>query len=193
MYFQFSTVRGWFNKFRSPKTKVFSVVYDVTPPSKEISLNPLPKKIGVDNIDISGKVGEAGLTITVINGDEKFSTKSDKNGLFTIKKIVLTKGKNKLDVVLKDKAGNRTKIKSVASITFDPTLAKQQGYINGNSGSSISKGASGQLPNSAGELDAIINALSNRSVFITAGLGSVFSLLVALANITIIHRLYGKQ
>jgi hypothetical protein len=87
------------------------VVYDIQAPKLELT-NPTEKELTVDyaDFDITGKT-EKDVSVT-ING--KLATVDD-DGNFKLK-IQLSMGKNDLEIIVKDAAGNETKTK--VSITY---------------------------------------------------------------------------
>ena len=108
----FSAIALSADRGSSEPSKQVTIVYDNQAPSLEMS-NPKEDKLTIDyaDYDIIGK-SEKGVSVTM-NG--RLAVVAD-DGTFKLK-FQLNAGKNEIEVVVKDKAGNETKKK--IEITYD--------------------------------------------------------------------------
>jgi len=97
---------------QSELSKAVTVIYDDQPPSL-VMMNPVEEKLTVDNsdFDIIGK-SDKGVSV-IING--KLATVDDEGG-FKLK-VQLNAGKNNMEIVVRNPAGNQTK--KTIELTYD--------------------------------------------------------------------------
>lgn len=109
---QFFAVASKDKAGKSELSKEVSLTYDKTPPTLTM-INPTEESLKVDtaDFDVIGQ-SEKGVNVTVNNR----LAMVDDNGKFKIK-FQLSAGKNDIEIVVKDLAGNETRKK--IAITFD--------------------------------------------------------------------------
>jgi len=108
----FTAIASTENEGNSEISKPLSVVYNNQPPSLNMT-NPSEDSISVDNadFDVVGK-SEAGVSVTINN---KIAMVDD-SGQFKLK-IQLSIGKNEIQIVVRNLAGNETR--KTIYITYD--------------------------------------------------------------------------
>jgi hypothetical protein len=131
-----SALKGFPVRLRSEKTSPVIVNIDWSAPSKNVSFK-YEKEVDRKVVTIKGK-GEANTVITLKRNDKEYSAKTDDNGNFEIKNIPLVEGGNAFSAVVKDLAGNSTRIDTTIRVIY------ASGDING--------GGATDLPESAGLL-----------------------------------------
>lgn len=169
-----------FSKERSEFSKTETIIVDRAAPRKEIVLDKVQNEVKTAKINISGKVLEKDVIAVVKNGNKEFEATPDANGRFTVKDVELKKGKNTLEIIVRDLAGNETKVRTIV-VTLDEgatsggtgstTGGTTGGNINGNGASTTTGG----LPSSAGETEVA-------QVVLIGGVVGILAMLAALAG-----------
>lgn len=114
--FQVSAIKGFPLRYRSPKTSGVLVEADWTAPSNQAQLT-YKKSTDRSVFSISGTV-EDEVFVTLSRNGKEYTDQADLNGVFAIKNIPLKAGKNEFSVVLKDEAGNVTKLDKNVIISY---------------------------------------------------------------------------
>lgn len=154
--FKAAVVRGGIFKQRSEYSNDVMTFIDWTSPSSQLSLE-------YEALSIDGKVDVKGTaepnTVIIVESDtEKYEVTVDESGEFELKGIALSAGENSFEVRIKDRAGNEVLAAKKVEVTYEA------GDINGD-GVSVA-GASTQLPESAGELEAALEFLSGNQLML---------------------------
>lgn len=119
-----AALKGFPIRLRSEKTAPAIVAIDWTAPSKNVVFK-YSKEVDREVFSIKG-TSEANSTIVLKKGNKEYSAKSDAKGNFEIKNIPLTEGKNTFSAVVKDEAGNSTRLDTSVRVIY------AAGDINGN-------------------------------------------------------------
>lgn len=121
---ELASLQGFPIRLRSEKTSPVVVAIDWTAPSKNVTFK-YDKEVDRNTFSISGKA-EAGSSVVLKKGDKEYVGKVDVEGNYSIKNIPLSEGKNNFSAVVKDEAGNTTRIDRNVSVVY------AMGDINGN-------------------------------------------------------------
>lgn len=168
--FEAAGLSGAIVKSRSEKSASVETTYDKTAPSANVTFDNLKTTVNTDKITLKGKA-EADTTVTIKNGDKSYEAKTDKDGNFEIKDVVLSKGENTLTVEVKDAAGNVARAQDL-KITYT------SGSLNGGG---VTTGP--DLPNSAGPLEDALAAIGLNNFLFGFGL---FALILLVVNGSIV-------
>jgi len=160
--FDAAVIRGGLLKRRSEFSNTVSVTADFTAPSSTISFDYQPDSTA-DKATIKG-AAEAGAIVVLEGPSQSYEAVVDESGNFIFTDIPLTAGENTFTVKIKDLAGNEV----VA--TKKVVIAYAGGDLNGDGATT---GPNGELPESAGELDAALAFMKGNSLMMILGLAAL--------------------
>ncbi len=161
--FEAVTVRGRIFKKRSEKSNEVNTTVDRTAPSPDINLD-------YEETNTSGEAtikGEAEPDAYIVLEKEgaEYETQADEKGKFSFEDITLESGENEFTVKIRDMAGNEVEADDKVTITYDG------GDLNGPG--ATDEAGTGQLPESAGELDRAIEILTGNKVMLVLGIAAL--------------------
>jgi hypothetical protein len=185
--FQAASTRGWILKKRSEKSNAVYVTYDATDPSAKVNLE-YPKETDSDSVTIKGEAEKDSLVILKKDGEE-YETETDEEGNFELKNVQLDEGENEFEVIVEDKAGNRTT--SSTDVNIARIARKDSGDLNGPGASDerderderTANGENEDLPESAGELEAALEIISQNNLMFALGLMAVLVFAASSAGV----------
>jgi len=137
-------VKGFPNRYISPKSESVLSIIDRTAPSKDTVLLKYGEETNKDTFILVGTT-EAEATIEVKRGTESFDGLADKKGEFRIEGIALDEGKNVFSIYIRDLAGNQVLLDEKVRVTYSPT-----GSVNGDAV------VDDNIPQAAGTFDELI-------------------------------------
>jgi hypothetical protein len=108
-----AAINGFPLRHRSIKSFPMTVALDLTSPKSDITF-AYTKNTDMKKISVSG-TAEPNVTVVLQKNGKEYSASADKDGKFTIKNIPLAEGKNDFKVLLKDNAGNSTRVEQNVS------------------------------------------------------------------------------
>jgi hypothetical protein len=194
--FQAATVRGLILKKRSEKSNTVATTVDRTDPSAKVSLD-YPKETEDDTITVKGEA-EKNSTVTLKKDGEEYETETDDQGKFEVKDVELKDGENVFKVIVEDEAGNevtsssRVKVNKKASGDLNgPGATDTRDDANGTGDTTASAEGKGKLPESAGELEAALEVLSQNSLMF--GFGVLAALMFALSSFGVYFHNFKKK
>ncbi len=156
--FEAVTVSGKVFKRRSEKSNTVTVKLASSTPTTPVKLE-FSKSTTSGTTTIKG-TAEKNVRIKLNVGQREYETQADRNGNFTFKDVKLDPGSNQITVTPED-GQNPQKI----------TISYNKPSINGNGATTNrNTGTSGQLPESAGELDAALDFIRGNKLMTIMGL-----------------------
>lgn len=162
------TVRGKFNKKRSELSNEIKITVDRTDPSGDVAAE-------YETVSTSGTAqirgqAEADGTVVLKSGTREFEATTDAQGLYSFDGVSLLPGENNFEVSVRDRAGNETLSSTLIQIVYE-------GSINGD-GATADRPAT-QLPESAGELEQIMEFLAGNELMFAFGLAAVILMAIS--------------
>ena len=164
---QAATVKGFPLKRRSEKSEPVIVLVDRTAPADKAKLT-YDKTTVSGKVTVSGSV-EPGVTVTILSGEETYSTTSDDSGKFKIKGVKINASEARFSVVLEDKAGNKTELSQKVVVEY-PAYASA-GDLNGDG--VIDANDNPNLPEAAGEIENAFAFLFGNQLMTLFALGAL--------------------
>lgn len=176
---QAATVKGFPLKRRSEKSDPLFVVVDRTAPANEATLK-YDKVTKSGKVDVSGTV-EPNVKVTILSGEDTYTTVSDDNGKFSIKGVEITSTEARFSIVLEDSAGNKTELNEKVVVKY-PTFASA-GDVNGDGVIDVNDNP--DLPEAAGEIENAFAFLIGNKLMTLFALGA-FGLFAVNGGIVLI-------